>query len=890
MDDLDEPLRRAIIAWKQNKSLLAFERLLDAAPDCRWLEEVVGTLCECRVDHQLADESVDLRHELDKRAEFFAIPADERGISRLIDSIYRAAKTDSRLKWLMDAEISELLNPNLDGPISIAILGEFSSGKSSLINSLIGTELLSVGMVPVTASVTRLYYADKPTCQAFYSNNETVVFGLDELRSKVDERMRLGDGTERAVEIRIGYPSEFLRNCEIIDTPGFNSGIALHDQSAASIVFQSDAVFWVFDATQTGKETEFQELNHIKRATQCYALLNKIDAIEYEPGALEGVISDLSKNAGELFQRVVPVSAKRMKNGATSSGRELLEKLFGSIRESAYQIKADSFQKRRAELARKELARRALFSEEQEKSRVYRARFDETLEPIALDWTDVLNQHLRDPSGFANRQLPIDGLEGILGAIFGLNECNLTDEEAVILLEILRAACRHFTLDYCTLTDEWHLLRQALFSKFTRQDSKDSNRLIALVIAEKFEEYCRKADAFLDSSDKLFRLLDKFPTETVSSQLEIWFSSSSFEGKSFQESLNAIELSYNVMGALSNIEKNLGRYDRSDEKLIKNVKSLYKNTGPLSFANRLIRGEFNGELKKIEDESSSFGALKKFAESVLSFVDSKPDLVITFKIPEPERSMILLARMWPLYLWESFYPLKNVLVENTSKICEFENSIEKLVALEEFKVPEGNEALESCPILPRTIKDIDVHVRSAASKFSVWADEFKLNSKKFTKSKWVLDVSAFCIGSIVVIVSVWAAWNYSNGWFEEPSHWISYGIKIVVSAVVLIASFIVAVLAGVITSDSFESRNKEKVNASYEKVKSKWKNEFLGSLHSSKILANSAKIEELGKRKRKERTDEFGLPYSDYRKKEEIKQQASRFAAFIESHANHGKS
>jgi hypothetical protein len=49
-----------------------------------------------------------------------------------------------------------------DKAIDVAVVGQFKSGKSSLVNSLIGVGILPVGIVPVTAIVTRIRYGILP--------------------------------------------------------------------------------------------------------------------------------------------------------------------------------------------------------------------------------------------------------------------------------------------------------------------------------------------------------------------------------------------------------------------------------------------------------------------------------------------------------------------------------------------------------------------------------------------------------------------------------------------------------------------------------------------------------------------------------------------------------
>lgn len=60
------------------------------------------------------------------------------------------------------SELKERLN-SLDflnyEPLFVAIVGQFSSGKSSFLNALLGSEILPTGVVPVTAKPTFIKYA-----------------------------------------------------------------------------------------------------------------------------------------------------------------------------------------------------------------------------------------------------------------------------------------------------------------------------------------------------------------------------------------------------------------------------------------------------------------------------------------------------------------------------------------------------------------------------------------------------------------------------------------------------------------------------------------------------------------------------------------------------------
>ncbi|MGC8865678.1 MAG: dynamin family protein [Bacteroidales bacterium] len=61
--------------------------------------------------------------------------------------------------------LAEALSRKLkDKYIDVAIVGQFKSGKSSLVNHLLQTDILPTGVIPVSAFVTRVQYGEVPRC------------------------------------------------------------------------------------------------------------------------------------------------------------------------------------------------------------------------------------------------------------------------------------------------------------------------------------------------------------------------------------------------------------------------------------------------------------------------------------------------------------------------------------------------------------------------------------------------------------------------------------------------------------------------------------------------------------------------------------------------------
>lgn len=109
--------------------------------------------------------------------------------------------------------------------IQVGFLGEFSSGKSSLINSLLKRDLLQTALKPTTKAITHILF-DKKTSAGFVPSENYYIKQNDEFeeisKSKF-ESYQLGDG-ERELFVRLEIDSDILNDeFEFIDTPGISS-------------------------------------------------------------------------------------------------------------------------------------------------------------------------------------------------------------------------------------------------------------------------------------------------------------------------------------------------------------------------------------------------------------------------------------------------------------------------------------------------------------------------------------------------------------------------------------------------------------------------------------------------------------------------------------------
>lgn len=206
----------------------------------------------------------------------------------------------------VEAAIDEIKKRIDTQELRLAIVGEFSSGKSTFINAILRRILLKASLIPTTATATRLYYAKKLEIEAVVDGNR--VSGKEanyadlynaacalkpELYSKASLKDVLevlttdSNAGKRVRDVAIGYPSETLRNdLVILDTPGIGTGTditAYHGDITIDIVKnEADAavVLLPSNISVTGTMLDFLEAHARHLVSRCIFILTKMDGVD----------------------------------------------------------------------------------------------------------------------------------------------------------------------------------------------------------------------------------------------------------------------------------------------------------------------------------------------------------------------------------------------------------------------------------------------------------------------------------------------------------------------------------------------------------------------------------------------------------------------------------
>ncbi len=139
----------------------------------------------------------------------------------------------------------------------VAVIGEFKRGKSSLINALLGAEILPTDILPLTAAVNRIVYGNEKGILIRYKDGHSQKAEIQELSAyttKADEQAaQIAAGIQ---EIEVSYPSVFCQNhIELFDTPGLNDDDPM-TETTLSVLQKIDAAIVVISAMQPYSITE----------------------------------------------------------------------------------------------------------------------------------------------------------------------------------------------------------------------------------------------------------------------------------------------------------------------------------------------------------------------------------------------------------------------------------------------------------------------------------------------------------------------------------------------------------------------------------------------------------------------------------------------------------
>jgi len=211
-------------------------------------------------------------------------------LSDLREALLRSGASETELRDARNAV------RGLEESFLLVVVGEFNSGKSSLLNALLGQEVLLEGVTPTTDKISILVHGETDQSRA-YDSDEFV------------QRRTL--------------PLEFLSGVALVDTPGTNAVIERHQVITEGFLPRADLLLFLTSADRAFTASERQFLLLAKAwSRKVVAVVNKADLLETEAQQLE-VRAFVERNLRETLGQTAPlfmVSVRNLERSGSDAG------------------------------------------------------------------------------------------------------------------------------------------------------------------------------------------------------------------------------------------------------------------------------------------------------------------------------------------------------------------------------------------------------------------------------------------------------------------------------------------------------------------------------------------------------------------------------------------
>ena len=433
-------------------------------------------------------------------------------------------------------ESLNLLVDTLNEPPLIAVIGQFSSGKSTFLNALLGADVLPSGLTPVTAKAVRLKFAKLPLLSVKFTNGSESLLASSELGE-------LNAMSEQIEGMTLYAPSEILKEINFIDTPGLNSLRDADTKETKNTLKKVCGAIWLSLANNAAKASELESIKEILEQNDLKAicLINQKDKLSEDE--LSTLLAYVGQTYKELFAKRVAISSKQALLGITNGDESLFEEsnFAGALSTVKETFLNEGFKENFIKARAKKIVN-FLISEQENRLKVYNAAdeildkfnatLDEKLEAIKEEFKPKIALRYSD----MNEAVKLAADE-IFKLLKPFSRTKFTASKTLLNKEIYkRESFDAISLD----TDEVFsklIYEDVVFTKFFKRYKRDLKELEAAIISAFDELYKKLENEFLIYKSR-YENFSGF--EELSSSFETK-SINTYAGQSFENFLREFE-------------------------------------------------------------------------------------------------------------------------------------------------------------------------------------------------------------------------------------------------------------------------------------------------------------------------------------------------------------
>ena len=162
----------------------------------------------------------------------------------------------------------KFLKQRIANPESYVVcVGESCSGKSTIINGIIGKEVLPVSGVPSTASITEICFDKETSEDSFFAINKDAT--MEALSKEAFEKLAL-DPDENLERLRyVTHSDDDWSGLKIFDTPGYGSLVEEHEEVLMEFLPNCDAILYTVSYRIGVQDEDYAFLQSLSDLTRC---------------------------------------------------------------------------------------------------------------------------------------------------------------------------------------------------------------------------------------------------------------------------------------------------------------------------------------------------------------------------------------------------------------------------------------------------------------------------------------------------------------------------------------------------------------------------------------------------------------------------------------------
>lgn len=220
------------------------------------------------------------------------------------------------------SSLIDLASSVQNGKFSIVVVGQFSAGKSTFLNALMGEKYLPSFTTETTATINFLRSVNesptkKPLIKVNYKDGK--VESCAEVTLENIEKFVSTKGVDVAkniLSVEVFLDSKYLNDgVSLVDSPGLNGVLEGHEQITNDQIDRSHAAIFMFNAKQPGSKSDFEKLNMLlRKCNSVLIVLNQKDLVKEDEQSIEDVVRNLKENYGKYFNtdqlpEIFPISS-----------------------------------------------------------------------------------------------------------------------------------------------------------------------------------------------------------------------------------------------------------------------------------------------------------------------------------------------------------------------------------------------------------------------------------------------------------------------------------------------------------------------------------------------------------------------------------------------------